>query len=80
MVNGSTRSVPDILFEGVTKRFRSGSVALQGVSLTVERGEFVTFLGPSGCGKSTLLKLASGLSPVSEGISESGWDEAGRRS
>ncbi len=37
------------------------------ISLTVERGEFVTFLGPSGCGKSTLLKLVSGLSPVSEG-------------
>jgi NitT/TauT family transport system ATP-binding protein len=35
--------------------------------MTVDRGEFVTFLGPSGCGKSTLLKLVSGLSPVSEG-------------
>jgi NitT/TauT family transport system ATP-binding protein len=42
-------------------------VAVEGISLTVERGEFVTFLGPSGCGKSTLLKLVSGLSPVSEG-------------
>jgi NitT/TauT family transport system ATP-binding protein len=40
---------------------------LEGISLAVERGEFVTFLGPSGCGKSTLLKLVSGLSPVSEG-------------
>ncbi|HUA98519.1 MAG TPA: ABC transporter ATP-binding protein, partial [Terracidiphilus sp.] len=42
-------------------------VALEGISLAVERGEFVTFLGPSGCGKSTLLKLVSGLSPASEG-------------
>ncbi len=60
-------SIPEIAFEGVSKRFRDGAVALEGISLTVERGEFVTFLGPSGCGKSTLLKLASGLSPVSAG-------------
>jgi NitT/TauT family transport system ATP-binding protein len=60
-------SVPEIAFEGVSKRFRNAAVALEGISLRVERGDFVTFLGPSGCGKSTLLKLASGLSPVSEG-------------
>jgi NitT/TauT family transport system ATP-binding protein len=61
------KSIPEIALEGVTKRFRDAAVALDGVSLTVERGEFVTFLGPSGCGKSTLLKLVAGLSPVSEG-------------
>jgi NitT/TauT family transport system ATP-binding protein len=61
------RSVPEIELEGVGKRFRDGAVALSGISLNVERGEFVTFLGPSGCGKSTLLKLVSGLSPASEG-------------
>jgi NitT/TauT family transport system ATP-binding protein len=60
-------SIPEILLQGVTKRYRNAAVALEGVSLSVERGEFVTFLGPSGCGKSTLLKLISGLSPVSEG-------------
>ena len=51
----------------MSKRYRNAAVALEGISLTVGRGEFVTFLGPSGCGKSTLLKLVSGLSPVSEG-------------
>lgn len=61
------KAVPEIALEGVGKRFRDGAVALDGISLQVERGEFVTFLGPSGCGKSTLLKLVSGLSPVSAG-------------
>jgi NitT/TauT family transport system ATP-binding protein len=61
------RSVPEIALDGVGKRFRDGAVALEGVSLTVERGEFVAFLGPSGCGKSTLLKLVSGLSSISAG-------------
>ena len=60
-------TVPEIALQGVTKRYRNAVVALADISLTVNRGEFVTFLGPSGCGKSTLLKLVSGLSPVSEG-------------
>jgi NitT/TauT family transport system ATP-binding protein len=61
-------TVPEIALQAVTKRFKNASVALQDISLTVERGEFVTFLGPSGCGKSTLLKLVSGLSPASAGV------------
>jgi len=65
MVSG--KSVPDIQLNYVSKRYRDAAVALEGISLTIERGEFVTLLGPSGCGKSTLLKLVSGLSPVSEG-------------
>ena len=67
MVTVVNKAVAEISIEGVSKRFRNAAVALEGISLTVERGEFVTFLGPSGCGKSTLLKLVSGLSPVSDG-------------
>jgi NitT/TauT family transport system ATP-binding protein len=64
---------PEIALTGVTKRFRKGAVALEGVSLNVEHGEFVSLLGPSGCGKSTLLRLVSGLISVSEGkVSVSG--------
>jgi NitT/TauT family transport system ATP-binding protein len=67
MVNPANGTIPEIELRGVTKRYRNAAVALQSISLAVERGEFVTFLGPSGCGKSTLLRLVSGLSPVSEG-------------
>ena len=67
MVTESKGPIPEIALQGVSKRYRNAAVAVEAISLTVERGEFVTFLGPSGCGKSTLLKLVSGLSPVSEG-------------
>jgi NitT/TauT family transport system ATP-binding protein len=67
MVARGAQGIPEIALNGVSKRYRNAAVALQGISLNVDRGEFLTFLGPSGCGKSTLLKLVSGLSPVSEG-------------
>jgi len=67
MVTESKGSIPEVVLDGVGKRYRNAAVALQGISLSVDRGEFVTFLGPSGCGKSTLLKLVSGLSVASEG-------------
>jgi len=41
--------------------------AIDGVSLTIERGEFIAVVGPSGCGKSSLMKLISGLHPPAAG-------------
>ncbi len=45
---------------GIRKTF-DGVVALDGVSLDIDEGEFVCFLGPSGCGKTTLLRIVAGL-------------------
>ena len=56
----------DIEFRGVTKRFED-VVAVDNVSLSVERGAFFSFLGPSGCGKTTSLRLIAGFDQPSEG-------------
>lgn len=45
----------------------SAVTALEDVSLTIEEGEFVSFIGPSGCGKTTLLSIIAGLLLPTEG-------------
>jgi NitT/TauT family transport system ATP-binding protein len=53
-------SKPILSIENLNVRFGS-VVAIESLSLTVRRGEFVSLLGPSGCGKSTLLKAIAHL-------------------
>ena len=51
----------------VTKRFDTGTVALERIDLRVEPGEIVAIVGTTGCGKSTLLRLIGGLERPSAG-------------
>jgi NitT/TauT family transport system ATP-binding protein len=63
-------SVAMLRMDGVAKRFVSSDkivTAIDGITLDVAAGEFLTIVGPSGCGKSTILNIVSGLMPPTLG-------------
>ena len=71
--SGGTASEATIEVRDLCCRFsakKSTTLALDGVSLRIQRGDLVTIVGPSGCGKSTLLKIIAGLVPASSGSVE----------
>lgn len=59
-----------IILDGITKSYTVGGeplLVLDGVSLRVDEGEFVSLIGPSGCGKSTLFNIICGLARPDRG-------------
>ncbi len=58
---------PILVFEDVFKSYREGAPVLRGMSLSIERGEFVFVTGSSGSGKSTLLRMLYRAETVDDG-------------
>src|SRR5580658_9146710 len=52
---------------GIFKRYPDGTVAVNGVNLTVEDGTYCCLLGPSGCGKTTILRMIAGHEAPTDG-------------
>ncbi|WP_043448336.1 ABC transporter ATP-binding protein, partial [Halotalea alkalilenta] len=71
----ATREASSITLKGLSKRFGNDAIALDGVDLKIEAGEFFTLLGPSGCGKTTLLRILAGLDVADDGTVEIGGRE-----
>ena len=69
----STSEPPVIVLKDLKKRFGIGEsehYALDGIDLTIQKGEFIAIMGPSGCGKTTLLTVLGLLDSDIEGLYE----------
>ena len=66
-------STPAIELDGIVKTF-GRTTALDGLSLTVGRGELVGLLGPNGAGKTTAIKLLLGLARPTRGSRVGCWE------
>jgi putative ABC transport system ATP-binding protein len=69
-MSAKSASKPVIELRSLKKRFGVGDAeqyALDGVDLTVKKGEFIAIMGPSGCGKTTLLNIIGLLDRPTEG-------------
>lgn len=69
-MTASTKTPPVIVLTELKKRFGIGNTehyAIDGIDLTIKKGEFVAIMGPSGCGKTTLLNILGLLDEDVEG-------------
>jgi ABC-type sugar transport system ATPase subunit len=58
---------PGVVLEELTKVFPGGTVAVDGLSLDIQDGEFMILVGSSGCGKTTALRMVAGLEKPTAG-------------
>ncbi|MDU5915713.1 MAG: ABC transporter ATP-binding protein, partial [Negativicoccus succinicivorans] len=76
-------SVPVIALKDIVKNYRLGKEevpVLKGISLSVERGEFLSIMGPSGSGKSTLMNILGCLDRPTSGSYELDGEEVAQLS
>ena len=66
-IDAASSAEADIHLERVTKRF-GDAVAVDDLTLSIERGAFYALLGPSGCGKTTTLRMIGGFEDPSAGV------------
>ena len=72
----SSQSLPSVNIQNISKKYNN-VLALNGISLTIEKNEWIAVMGPSGSGKSTLLNIIGGLdSPTAGKVIVAGEDIA----
>ena len=57
-----------VTFEGVSKSYGDGPLAVDTLDLEIADGEFMVLVGPSGCGKTTALRMVAGLEDITDGV------------